>query len=224
MYSNQWENDKGRWGFLISVAQSELKAQSDGAQFGRVDLDDDLIAGESVFIPRTARLTRKEDDRDRQGASMALQWESPDKGILVTSQFIHSDSKLAWTENAIEFADDGVVGSLIPAAGTEFGFDNQGVFTNGVITSTAGWRGNDADRQPGGVFGAQHAMVSRYREDKSSVDEIDLNIQFEMTDRLTGNFDIQYVDATTEVFDYSVMGATRANVGIDTRGSTPRIG
>lgn len=223
LYSNQWENDKGRWGFLISVAQSELKAQSDGAQFGRVDLDDDLIAGESVFIPRTARLTRKEDDRDRQGASMALQWESPDKGILVTSQFIHSDSKLAWTENAIEFADDGVVGSLIPAAGTEFGFDNQGVFTNGVITSTAGWRGNDADRQPGGVFGAQHAMVSRYREDKSSVDEIDLNIQFEMTDRLTGNFDIQYVDATTEVFDYSVMGATRANVGIDTRGSTPRI-
>ncbi len=223
LYSTQWENDKGRWGFLVSVAQSELKAQSDGAQFGRVDVDDDLIAGQSVMIPRTARLTRKEDDRDRQGASLAFQWESPDKGVLVTSQFIHSDSKLAWTENALEFADDGVVGNLIPATGTEFGFDNQGVFTNGIITSTAGWRGNDAERQPPGIFGAQHAMVSRFREDKSTVDEIDLNIQFELTDRLTGSFDIQYVDATTEVLDYSIMGATRAVVGIDTRGSTPNI-
>lgn len=218
LYSNQWDTSSGRWGFLVSLADSELKAQSEGVQIGRLDLDENLETSGPVYVPRTMRLTQKKDDRERQGGSLAVQWENVDKTVALTTEFIHSDSKLAWTEQAMEMADDSAIGSLGPVTGTQFGYNSAGVFTNGLITSNAGWRGNDPTRQPGGEFGAQHALVSRYREDNSTVNDFSINLRFRPTDRLTTSIDYQLVKADADVLDFSVMGATRAVVGLQASG------
>ncbi|MDO6576321.1 TonB-dependent receptor [Alteromonas stellipolaris] len=224
LYSDVFESDYGKWGLLLNFSDSTLKAQSDGTQVGRFETQNHLVDGESVMVPRTTRLTRKQDHRERQGLAAALQWENVDDTILATAQFIRSDSSLSWTERAIELADDAVINDLVPAEGTTFDIDEQGLFESGLITSNAGWRGNDAERQPGGIFGAQHAMITRAREQHSVVDDIGLNVRYRPNDEWAFSADLQYVESTSDIVDFSVMGATRTVVGITNNGdSTPDI-
>lgn len=224
LYSDIFETDSGRWGVLLNFSDSTLKAQSDGTQIGRFEPQNQQVDGQNVLVPRTTRLTRKQDDRERQGLAAALQWESADDTILATAQFIRSDSSLAWTERAIEMADDAVINDLVPVEGTTFDIDDQGLFESGLITSNAGWRGNDADRQPSGIFGPQHAMITRFRDQDSVVNDLGFNVRYRPNDSWAFNLDIQRVESTSEILDYSVMGATRAVVGITSDGdNTPDI-
>lgn len=225
LYSDIFDTDNGRVGVLFNYSNSELKAQSDGTQIGRYEQQNAMVNDQTVFTPRTTRLTRKQDDRKREGLAAALQWENQDRTLLATAQFIRSDSSLAWTERAIEMADDAVVNDLITVTGTEFDYNEQGLFESGLITSNAGWRGNDAERQPGGEFGAQHAFITRIRENEALVDDFGINVKYRPNDTWSLNLDLQYVESTSEVLDFSVMGATRAVVGIDQHGTdSPTIG
>jgi TonB-dependent receptor len=219
LYSDIFDVNNGRLGVLLNYSNSELKAQSDGAQIGRYETQNELVNGQTILAPRTTRLTRKEDDRKREGFAAALQYENESKTLLATAQFIRSDSSLAWTEHAIEMADDAVINDLVALEGTEFEISDQGLFESGFITSNAGWRGNDAERQPSGEFGAQHAMITRVREQNNIVDDYGFNVKYRPNDTWSFNFDAQYVESTSEIFDFSVMGATRAIVGIEQNGN-----
>ncbi len=224
LYSDIFDINGSRLGLLLNYSNSDLKAQSDGTQIGRYELQNNLINDQAVMVPRTTRLTQKKDDRKREGIAGSLQWESADDTLVATAEFIRSDSSLAWTENAIEMADDAVINDLIPVSGTEFDITDQGLFESGLITSNAGWRGNDAERQPGGEFGAQHAMVTRSRSQEAEVNDYSFNLKYRPNDSWAFSADVQYVDSTSEVLDFSVMGATRAVVGINQNGnSLPNI-
>ncbi|EWH08835.1 TonB-dependent receptor [Catenovulum agarivorans DS-2] len=225
LYSDIFTLDAGRLGILLNYSNSNLKAQSDGTQIGKYYQQNRQVGGKDVFVPETTRLTRKKDDRDREGLAASLQWENTDRTLLITGQYIRSDSSNAWTENAIEMADDAVIKDLIPAEGTEFEYSDQGLFESGLITSTAGWRGNgEPERLPGGIFGPQHAMITRHRDTDSVVEDIGVNIKYRPNDSWSFNLDLQQVDAETTVNDYSLMGATRAVVGIKQQGvDTPKI-
>jgi len=174
--------------------------------------------GNDVYVPRGAAIRRKQDDRERTGGALVLQWESPDETIVATAEYLHSDSKLAWTEYGMEM-DDGADRDLYPVAGSDFEFDNDGYFESGVITSDAGWRGNDADRQPGGRFGMQHNMVSRWRDNQGVIDDYSFNLAVRPSDNLLIEGDIQYVEAETNTYDFQMMGGARAVVGLDISGS-----
>lgn len=225
LYSDIFDLSNGRVGVLFNYSNSELKAQSDGAQIGRYEEQSQMIDDQTIFAPRTTRLTRKQDDRKREGFASTLQWENDDRTLVATAEFIRSDSSLAWTENAIEMADDDRIADLNPVAGTEFEISDQGLFESGLITSTAGWRGNDAERQPGGEFGVQHAFITRSREQNSVVDDFGLNVKYRPNDSWAFNVDLQYVNSESDILDFSVMGANRAVVGIEQNGSnTPTIG
>jgi TonB-dependent receptor len=220
LFSDTWQTDAGgRLGFLINYSHSELKAQSDGTQVGLYELQDRLVDGSPVVVPRTARLTRKQDDRTREGLAAVLQWENTDGSIQATGEYIRSDSQLAWAERAIEMDDGGVNAFLVSPDGTEFEFDEQGIFEKGVISSDAGWRGNAPERQPGGIFGAQHTLVTRSRNAEALVEDFSFNLKYTPNDSIGINFDIQYVDAETDILDFSLMNATRAVVGMDLTGS-----
>lgn len=219
LYSNTYENDAGRFGMLFNFSNSKLEAQSDGAQVGQLD-------GTEQLIPRTMRVTRKKDDRERQGMAAVFQFENSDNTLDVTAEFIRSDSNLAWTENAIEFADDDAINAKVPAPGTTFEFDDNGVFQRGIISSDLGWRGdNDAlNRLPGGNFGPQHAKISRARSEDATVQDISINAQYTPNDTWAFNFDIQRVEAETDIVDFQIQGASFITVGLDlTQGSVPRI-
>ncbi len=219
LYSNVFENDNGKFGVLVNASHSELKAQSDGAMVGKY-FSQNNVSGQ---VPETARLTRKQDDRTRSGFAAVLQWQSPDDTIKATAEYIRSDSQLTWTERAIEFDDDNTQ-NLVPVDGTEFDYDNSGFFENGVITSTAGWRGNDGDRTPGGIFGNNHVLQTRFRDNESTVEDLSFNVKYAPNDEWAFNFDLQFVEGTNEVLDYSIMNGTDIVVGLDlTQGDKPII-
>lgn len=212
LYSDIWESDTGRFGFLINYSNSDIKVESDGAQVGLYELQN---SGD-VYVPRSMRLSKKQDDRGREGFATSLQWENPDKTVLLTGEYIRSKATLSWAENVMEMDDGDVNKTLFPVAGTEFEFDNNGLFENGIITSDAGWRGG---RDPGGRYGMRHVMQTRARDEESIVNDYSFNAQFTPNDTWAFQFDMQYVDSTKEIFDISVMGATRAVVGLDVSGS-----
>lgn len=219
LYSNVFENDSGKFGILFNASHSELKAQSDGAMVGKYFPQNSGLG----FAPEAARLTRKQDDRTRSGFAAVLQWQSPDDTIKATAEYIRSDSELTWTERAIEFDDENNM-ALQPVAGTEFEFDSDGYFEKGIITSDAGWRGNDGDRTPGGIFGNNHVLQTRYRDNDSTVEDFSVNVKFTPNDTWAFNFDLQLVEGSNKVLDYSIMNGTDIVVGLDlTQGEKPII-
>lgn len=215
LYSNVFENDSGKWGLLVNASHSELKAQSDGAMVGQYWPQ----ANNDNLIPEGARLTRKKDDRTRQGFAAVVQWQNPDRTILATGEYIRSDSQLAWAENAVEMDDTDAQDGLIPIDGTQFEFDSNGYFEQGVMTSDEGWRGNEGERTPGGIFGMNHSLQSRFRDNESTVEDMSLNVKYTPNDSWALNFDVQYVEGTNDVIDFTVMGATDAVIGLDVSSS-----
>lgn len=220
LYSDTIENDTGRFGWLINFSRSELKSQSDGTQVG---VYDPHAAFNNQSVPRSMRITRKKDDREREGFAGVLQYENLDRTLEVTAEFIRSESSLAWTENAVEWGDDNVIGITEPAAGTTYEFGDNGFFQNGYITGNEGWRGADSERQPGGQYGLLHSMVARYRNDESTVQDVNLNIAYTPTDQLAFNLDFQQVDADTQILDFQVQGGNYFVPGLDLRGDIPRF-
>jgi TonB-dependent receptor len=212
LFSDILETDFGRFGFLANYSSSELKVRSDGVQVGQYEAQ---ARDENIFVPRSTRLSRKDDDRDREGMALSLQWENPSKTIQMTTEYIRSDSSLSWGENVIEMDDGDVNASMLPVDGTEFEFDDNGYFESGVITSEAGWRGDGSDSRTG----MQHTMQTRIRDESSLVNDYSFNVKFTPNDSWAFQYDLQYVDSTMEILDMSVMGATRMVVGMDLSGS-----
>ncbi|MFC3121411.1 TonB-dependent receptor [Agaribacter flavus] len=220
LYSDTFENDAGRFGWLLNVSTSKLQGQSDGAQVGIYDAH---AAFDNQLVPRSTRFTRKKDDREREGFAAVLQYENLDNTVAVTAEFIRSDAALAWTENAVEWADDNIIGSTMPAAGTSYEFGDNGFFQNGYLTGNEGWRGADSERQPGGQYGILHAMVGRFRNDESTVQDINLNVEYTPTDQLAFNFDLQRVEADTQILDFQVQGGNYLVPRLDLRSDIPSI-
>jgi TonB-dependent receptor len=146
LYSDRWMTGIGEVGLLLNGVYSELISRSDGSQASNFQPRTNGVAAQQVWVPLGAAFRSQRFDRKRKGGSAAAQWRSTDDSLLATLQFIRSDSTEAWTENAIETATDVVAqGSAVqPQPGTQFAFDSSGLFTNGVITQTAGWRSADS--------------------------------------------------------------------------------
>ncbi|MEW6993043.1 TonB-dependent receptor [Colwelliaceae bacterium MEBiC 14330] len=212
LYSDIWETDAGRFGFLANFSHSEIQVESHGVQSGRFR---EQNRDASLLVPESVRLTQKQDDKDRDGFATSLQWENTEGTLQLTAEYIKSSASLAWGENAIEMQDGDVIGTLLPVEGTEFDFSDNGTFENGIITSEAGWRGDGSPQR----YGMQHANVTRIRNEDSDVNDFSFNAKYNPNDNLSLNFDAQYIDSTMEVLDVSVMGAMRAVVGLDLRGS-----
>lgn len=178
LFSDIVETDSaGRFGFLINIANSKLDGVSHGIQSDAyVEYKDDYtnftktlqapdstsahagpsdmpgaeqFAGKTVWMPNGSNLTMKNDDRSRQGYATSLQWESPDETFLATFQFMRSDARLTWKENALKYQSGYGSRQSMPLEGTEFTFDDKGLFQAGTITQdaafTRNWRGGNPD-------------------------------------------------------------------------------
>ncbi len=74
---------------------------------------------QTLYMPPSVTFRNQDSDRQRTGFANSYQWKSPDEKLLATLEFIRSDSKLAWTERAIENKN---------STGAQFK-DNRGVYT-----------------------------------------------------------------------------------------------
>ncbi len=210
LWSDQWETNFGRLGLLASYANSELKSRADTPQAADFRERTDILLGETVYLPTGGGIRTQQFDREREAIGLAAQWESPDRTWEATAQFLRSDAVLAWGENVLESSiDDDPAAELL---GDDFEFGSDGVLSRGVITENVGWRGNDNTLPLNGI--RQLALVrERYENDVTT--DFGVNVKWTPNDKWSFNFDGQYIESETEVFDVTVHGSFFAATGLE---------
>lgn len=227
LYSNRWETSSGEWGLLLNYVTSKLYSRSDGTQASNFGPRTNLVPGQTVYFPRGAAFRTQDTDRDRTGYGAAGQWRSNDRTMIATLQFLKSESRQAWTEHAMEIATDNVTsnGDSQPVTGTTFDFDDDGVFTSGLITGNTGWRDDQLEgrdnRTPS--WGLQSNNIRRDQDQRNFVTDYGFNFKWTPNDRWGFNFDAQYVDSHVKNLDNTIWASTYQNLEMQMRGDEPPI-
>lgn len=217
LYSNSWETDAGRFGILGNIAYSELLSRADGT--GLVD----FVETDNGFVPSGGSIRTQEFDRERLTIAAAAQYESNDGRWLATAQFLRSDSELLWGENVIETGADSA-GARSNLDASDFTFDADGVFTSGTITDNSQWRGPNSAAALLGGTGGQQIALDRSRYENDITQDLGFNLKFSPSDDLRFNFDVQYIDSSTDVVDITVHRSIFAPLFVDaTSGSVPTL-
>ena len=208
LYSDVFDVSSGEVGVLVSYSSVDLTFRADGAELGQHNLVADAAgAGQDRWTPINAGVRSTTTDREREAASFTLQYQNSDETFLSTFEYILSDSATNWSEHAF-FSDDQAYTSL----GDDVTFGNES-FTGGTLQ------------------GIQDGLGPQTRKSSSEekLEEFTFNVAYKPTDRLTLEFDVQYVDATTDVVDLSVFGGIIPRLGgidieVDAMGDTPVVG
>ncbi len=258
LLAKTFNSPAGRWGFLLNYANSELVGQSHGiqsdayVQFEAAELvtennpnppgtrAEDFLGDDGkgrVWAPNGANALKKEDRREREGFTAALQFATDDGKFEALAEYIRSDSTLTWHEQAIKYQGGyqsiGIRPSA-PLAGTHFLFDENGLFQAGTIMEEGNsWRVGSSghSRVPTSLsvlknykqWGHRTEMGSRINETQSLVEDFHINLKWQPTDRLNVSGDLQYIDAEARVDDLSIHLMTYGIYDYDTRGSTPHL-
>jgi len=238
LYSDQWDTESGTFGLLLSAVQSKLWTRSDGTQVSNFGCRTNFTAsqtanpaavdcpnntGKGVWFPRGAAFRSTETERDRTGYAAAGQWRSNDDTMLATFQYLRSESTQSWTEHAMEIATDNVTsnGDSRPIDGTTFGVDSDGIFTNGIITGTQGWRDdqNSATDPRTPSFGLQSNNITRSVEQKYVTSDYGFNFKWTPNERVGVVFDYQHVDSKVDNLDVGIWGSSFQNLDLKLNGS-----
>ncbi|MGL6161161.1 TonB-dependent receptor [Microbulbifer sp.] len=228
LYSDRWMTDVGEFGVLLNAAHSELRGTSHGIQSDAfLEYDAEGFAGaegfNTVWVPNGSNMTMKNDDRTRKGYAAAFQWANTEETILATAQFMRSDARLSWTENAVKYQGDSYDGvrQVGELEGTRFSFGGDGIFEKGILVTEPGWRGSYA---PGdGQFGSKFQADTRHKDTHTIVDDAAINLRLTPDENWEYNFDLQYIAAETAEDDLQLaLGQWAAQV-YDTTGDSPTL-
>ncbi|GAB2913806.1 TonB-dependent receptor [Rheinheimera gaetbuli] len=251
LFSDSWETNAGKFGFLIAASQSEYKTRGDGVGLGNfhsrgdafvpvldqwggmVDVDPDSPldgpalpgqpAGSVWHVPAAIHMSTADNDRKRTGFTSSLQWANSDNTIVATLEHINSDASLEWEERQIGQAAQGFRSFM--------GFSQN-------------WRDDAASGYPlttengfvtsGVALGVSPETPffyrSRWNYNENTVKDTSFNLKYKPTDRLSMEFDYQRIDSDKVVHNYSMSGQTRGSsvqvvspYFLDMRGSRPTI-
>ncbi|HOY24353.1 MAG TPA: TonB-dependent receptor plug domain-containing protein, partial [Cellvibrio sp.] len=268
LYSDRWETDAGEFGVLVNLTNSRLQGQSNGIQSDAyVEYRDDYTGfyrnltggagaaagpndikgaeafqGKSIWMPNGSNLTMKTDDRTRKGYYADIQWESPDQTLTNNFQFLRSDALLSWKENAVKYQSGYDRRQAIPLAGTEYTFNDDGLFQSGIITqdgsfSDGGWRSADPDnpnfvRLPHAAswanpavqqYGNRFQTDTRVKDTRTVIDDFSNTFKWSPSEKWEFSLDLQYIKAKTIDDDVTVMMATHAVQQYDISSGVPKL-
>lgn len=179
LYSDRWSTGIGDLGFLASWSKSQLTSRTDTFHIDKYFERTDLVPGETVFAPGGIGWRQLTVDRDRTGASSALQWR-PGDTVEVSLQYFYSDATFEQDENAAwNTPGAGLSGSNLV-------FSDDGFLISGDI--------ND-----GGFAGS-----ARYNERESRNDDVALHVAWQASDRWRFDADVQRATAETQVIDLTM--------------------
>ncbi len=188
--------------------------------------------GEAVLIaPAGVALRAQDNERSRTGFATSVQWRNPAESILVTAEFIRSKSELAWNERFVEYGaepfdpDTFSKFTFVPDADDaerssfEHSFNDDGWFTHGILG------------------GLSYQNGTRQRQESSTINDYSVNLVYTPSDALTVSGDLQYIDASATINDYTIHSAISGvdqtsddpdariypEIFVDLRGSAPYI-
>jgi TonB-dependent receptor len=198
----------------------------------------------TVYTPLGAGVRTQDFNIKRKSFEGALQFENPSRSLLVTANYLRADYTEDWIEHTIEpnvYYND--IGNTFPLPGTNYTFDDDGVFTSGQIQRINNQQAHNVPA-PGCIIpnngnpyssnycpytqfvnpsGINTDFSNRHFYTHSLTQDASLNIKFEPTARLHLNLDGQYVDSQAQNIDDTVDIYTLSNVGIDLTGRYPQV-
>jgi len=231
--SNTWETDIGTFGLQLGYAESELISRTDASQVtdpcyradtldgGCFRLDGIAFASGSTFnetnfppansvvVPKGAGVRTTTFNRDRQAFSAVGQWESPDRTLLATVEYLRAEAEQTLDEYSIlALVNDD---SLFPveAPGQSWEFNNNGIFQSGVLTQAG--------------RGIPTEMLRFQREDEATTDDISIDLKWTPTDRLSVNFEAQQITSDRKEDGFIAAMSTYSDIFIDMGGDTPNV-
>jgi len=232
LFSDSWQTNAGKFGFLISASQSEYKSRGDGIGLGNfhsrgdafvptldqwggitgVDPDSPVDgpalpgqpAGSVWHVPVAIHMSTADNDRKRTGFTTSLQWANSDNTIVATLEHINSKASLEWNERQIGQAAQGFRSFMGSSQNWLDDAANGYPLTteNGFVTS-----GVALGVSPETPF----FYRSRWNYNENTVEDTSFNLKVKPTDRLALSFDYQRIDSEKVVHNYSMSGQTRGN-------------
>lgn len=238
LLSNTWDTDHGTFGALVDVAYSELATRTDSIQFGRpyrrnaADVGatgvpcEDMSTGGSfncVYVPAGARWSALDFNRERKGVDIALQWQ-PNERTNLWLNVLRSDYKMDWIEHSAWLEDSAY--SIVPAAGTSFNFDQNGVFQSGTLTSNSwipNWTDYLGELQTSGAR-MPTGSTARAAQQHQKTTDYSFTAEFDINERLSFSGDVQYVEASADNYDYTLNTQVNpSSLAVDLTGSLPSV-
>ncbi|MBC6983416.1 TonB-dependent receptor [Caulobacter sp. 17J80-11] len=167
IYSDRWSTSIGDVGVMANIAYSNVQNETQGIQYGRMAILQDLYGPGLKYIPSSVGYRDTEYDRTRNGAALAAQWQDPEHKFLLTGQYNRSTYENEWRERGVisypidmfALPVDWVYSNVVtpssgrpqwaprpPAGSPAFTFDSAGNFMTGVMTqqqTDTGWWGVD---------------------------------------------------------------------------------
>jgi TonB-dependent receptor len=240
LFSNTFDTDLGRFGVQVGYAQSELITRTDASQvtdpcYRTPALDAACIRvrpvgsggfqggtplnasnfppANAVFVPKGAGVRTTGLSRDRDALSLVGQWESTDSRTLVTLEYLRAETSATLNEFAVLALvnDDGLFPTIAPGTTPVF---NGNQFVRGTLTQVQPFNGGR---------GIPTELLRFQREDEASTEDLSLRVQFDPTERLRLNFELQSISSDRGEDGFISAMQTYTDVFIDNSGDTPQV-
>ncbi len=203
LFSDRWETGAGEFGALVSASYSDLSSRTDTLHIDKYYANTNLIPGQTVFAPGGIGWRELTIDRNRQGASAALQWKSPSEKVDASLQYFYSDATFEQDENAVwNLPGNALKGTNLQFDGNQLIggdiYDGGGNFVNGVCAPM--------ESCPSGYAGS-----ARYNNREARNDDVSFHVNWNASDNLRFEGDVQYSKASTKIIDLTMGPAADPN-------------
>ncbi|MFU7528996.1 TonB-dependent receptor [Qipengyuania sp. ASV99] len=244
--STTFDSEAGSIGFQLGYTKSELVSRTDASQVTDPCFRADTLDGPcfrtsgvssagvgaptgfdasnfpppgTVLVPKGAGVRTTELERDREAFSAVVQYESPNRDFLVTFEWLRAETDFFTDESAILALVNDDALFPVQAAGSTWQFDENGVFQSGILSQRIG----DAYANPFGRGGIPTESLRFQRETRASTQDFTVDIDWNVTDRLTFNFEAQRIES--DLARDSIIGvmSTWSNIALDLSGETPSV-
>ena len=179
LFSDWTETSFGDIGGLISASYSDLTSRTDTLHIDKYYANTNLSPGQTIYAPGGIGWRQLTVDRNRTGASAALQWRSPGDNVEAHLQYFYSDAT---------FEQDEAAAWNLPGGGL-----------NGTNLTFDGNKLTGGQLNDGGYAGS-----ARYNQREARNDDVSLHVNWNATDRLRFEGDVQYSKASTEIIDLTM--------------------
>lgn len=174
--SDRWDTGIGEIGLMVNGAYSHAITSSQGVQFERMGIFNNVFGPGKKYIPSGISLRENEYDRKRYGVSAAFQWKSNDESMELIGQYNRSQYNNSWREYSVfssafypdlygRAADFMYTNAdqIMPRHGTApFKFDSDGDFLSGWWSAPAQYVGdNPGDERGLGLNQSGQAFFNR---------------------------------------------------------------
>jgi len=190
LYSNRWETDAGEFGILVNASTSDLSTRSDQV-YSRAYMPRD-INGDDVWVSKGVDWRRNDHESTREGGYLALQWAPNESTELYFTAFQTKHDNV-YDENAFFLEGGNGDQALVPTAGDDWVYSENGAMESGTVTVT-----NPAQ------WGLDFGTSTRWAQNVSKTTDYSTGIKWSPDDYWKFSADLQYIKAEARVDDYTL--------------------